>query len=335
MQLKDKQEERLKNITYNILPPFPKELYLEVNSSCNHKCFFCANIKMSRSKEFIDDELAKKIMLDSFKEGSSDITFFATGEPLIFPKLAEYIKYAKEIGYSYIFLTSNGALATKEKIENLIDSGLNSIKFSINAGTKESYKKIHGKDDFDKVIENVKYFDEYRKKVKSNIKLFVSLVPTKINDGEYNSLMKKIGNYIDQEIDMRSCSNQGGNMEENNQYENINPENILGTLKTHQFQKICPDPFNRIIVSAEGYLTACVVDYQNALIIKNLKDISIGEAWRSEEFQNFRKKHLENNLQDLICYNCLNNVNNEFKPLDKQYFKPFKIEKKDMERYYE
>ena len=44
-----------------------------------------------------------------------------------------------------------------------IDNGLDSIKFSIHGGTKDTYKKIHGKDDFDRVIKNLIWVDEYRK----------------------------------------------------------------------------------------------------------------------------------------------------------------------------
>jgi pyruvate-formate lyase-activating enzyme len=332
--LKEKQEERLSNVTHLITPNFPKELFLEVNNTCNHTCIFCANIKMTRDKSFIDDKLAKKIIYDAFDAGARDIAFYATGEPLIFPKLSEYIKYAKDIGYEYIFLTSNAALSTDSKMKSIIDAGLDSIKFSVNAGTKETYKQVHGKDDFDKVVENIKDWDKYRKKTNSKLKMFVSFIPTRLTQYEYPLLMDKIGEYIDQEIDQRECSNQGGNMIENNIYEDINPNNILGTLKTEQLTSICPDPFNRLTVSSEGYLTACVVDYQNALVISDLNKVSIVEAWNSNEFQELRKKHLEDKLEGTLCYNCLKNKNAEFEPLKKEFFRPLKSEKK-MENLYD
>lgn len=332
--LKAKQEERFNNISYSLAPKFPREIFLEVNNTCNHQCLFCANSKMTRDKIFIDDKLAKKIMKDAYKAGATDISFYATGEPLIFPKLAEYIKYAKELGYSYVFLTSNAALSSYMKMKGIIDAGLDSIKFSVNAGTKETYKQVHGNDDFEKVVQNIKEWDEYRKKINSKLKIFVSFIPTQITKNDYPLLIQKVGKYIDQEIDQRECSNQGGNMLENNKFETINPENILGTLKSHQFTKICPDPFNRVIVSSEGYLTACVVDYQNALIIADLKEASIVDAWHNEIFQKLRKKHLEDKLEGTVCFNCLKNKNEQFQPLQQEYFRPLKNEKV-MEEFYE
>lgn len=323
MTLSQKQTDRFNGISYSMTPPFPRELFLEVNNSCNHHCFFCSNSKMQRSKEFIDDELAKKIIVDAFKCGASDITFYATGEPLIFPKLAEYIRYAKDIGYSYVFLTTNGALSTDAKIKSIIDAGLDSVKFSINAGSKESYLKVHGKDDFDKAIESVKRWHDYKKQVNSKMKIFVSFIPTHETSDEYDLLMNQIGCYLDEKVDERQCSNQGGNMIENNKVASINPSNILGTLKKNQYTTLCPDPFNRAVVSSEGYLTACVVDYQNALTIADLRDTDICTAWNSDVFQTLRKKHLDGDLSSIICDNCLNNCSRYFEPLIIEHFKPF------------
>ena len=86
-------------------------------------------------------------------EKNLQVGFYATGEPFILPDLADYIRNAKDIGYTYVYLTSNGALATPERVREVIDAGLDSIKFSINAPQKKLYKFIHGKDDFDTVLE--------------------------------------------------------------------------------------------------------------------------------------------------------------------------------------
>ena len=52
-----------------------------------------------------------------------------------------------------------------KRIAQAIENGLDSIKFSIHGGTPETYEKIHGKNDLDRVIKNLKYVDEYRKKI--------------------------------------------------------------------------------------------------------------------------------------------------------------------------
>jgi len=320
--LTEKQIERVKGAIYEKDPPFPRELYLELNNTCNHTCFFCSNEKMTRSNKQMPFVLVEKIMIDAYLAGARDIAFYATGEPFMYKKLPDAIRKAREIGYDYIFITSNGALAGPKKSIPVINAGLDSIKFSINAGTKESYENTHGQDDFDKVIKNVKWWHQYRVDNKLDFKIYVSMVPTPTNQGEYDNLISLIGDCLDQEIDQRQCSNQGGNMLENNTVVEIDEKSILGTLKVDQYTDICPDPFNRVVVSSEGYLTACVVDYQNALIIADLNSEDIKDAWSSQKYQNFRQKHLEKELLGVICHNCMNNCHDSYKPLDVGYFKP-------------
>ena len=66
---------------------------------------------------------------------------------------------------------------------------MDSIKFSIHGGTPETYEKIHGKNDLDRVIKNLKYVDEYRKKNNKKLKIFVSM-GTYANTNEIELLRK-------------------------------------------------------------------------------------------------------------------------------------------------
>ena len=81
--------------------------------------------------------------------------------------LQDYIFEAKKLGIKRVYITTNGALANIDKVIKCIEAGLDSIKFSINAGTKESYKLIHGQDDFEKVFNNLNAIFDYKKKKKN------------------------------------------------------------------------------------------------------------------------------------------------------------------------
>ena len=61
----------------------------------------------------------------------------------------------------------------------------------------KTYKKIHGKDDFERVIKNLILLSDYKKKEKKNIKLYVSIVETHENSGEIDTLKNIVGEYID------------------------------------------------------------------------------------------------------------------------------------------
>ncbi len=123
-----------KNYEKDLILPIPKNMLLEVTNACNHKCIFCANSKSTKRQRIIDDKFAYRILKEAYELGTREVGFYGTGEPLINNNLEKYIKYAKEIGYEYTYITTNGALLTEERMKKIVESGIDSIKFSFNAG---------------------------------------------------------------------------------------------------------------------------------------------------------------------------------------------------------
>lgn len=322
MSLSAKKSKRMEVDFDNPCPPAPREVFFDLNNTCNSKCFFCSNKKIG-IPAFLDKKLGFRLLKEFFDFGTKDAGLFATGEPFIRNDLSEFVYEAKRIGYEYTFLNTNGISAVPEKAKRVLDAGLDSIKFSINAGTKETYKKIHGVDAFDTVISNIKWFNEYRKKSGLKYKIYFSMVFTSLNEGEWPKLCDIVAPYVDA-TDQRSCSNQGGNMLENNSTEKIDPKNLLGSLKKTQCTGKCPDIFSRCTVTPQGYLSACVVDYRNYLIIADLNTANIKDLWHGQEYVKLRRKHMEGALKGLICNNCLHNCDEEAFPLRPEYVMPFK-----------
>ena len=148
------------------LPPFPEEIFLDLTSFCNHACVFCSN-PLIKHKKTMNHNMALRVIKEAYDCGARELGMYATGDSFMVKNLHEYVEYAKkEIGYDYIFITTNGALASPERVQPVLDAGLDSIKFSINAATKESYKIIHGYDDFEKVLANVRSIKEWKEKKK-------------------------------------------------------------------------------------------------------------------------------------------------------------------------
>lgn len=295
-------------IDKKLTPPFPKNMLIELTNICNHNCIFCANSKMTRKKGNIDENFLFRILKEAFDEGTTEVGFYATGEPFVSKNLALYVTKAKDIGYKYVYITTNGALATPERTREVIEAGVDSIKFSINAGTKETYKSTHGKDEFDIVIDNLRYISDYRKKNNKNFKIFVSSIVTRYSESEKKILEEKLKDISD-DIVFINVANQGGMMYEINENLSINGDEYL-------IKKMpCSLPFNSLHVTYEGYLTSCCIDFQNYLTVADLNKVSIKEAWNSEIFIELRKKHLENSIEGTLCYNCIYNKNEGVDPL--------------------
>ncbi len=305
LKKKDKATYRTTDELLVPLPPFPKIMLLELTNRCNHKCEFCFNSRANRKKADISENLLSRILKDAFQLGTREVGLYTTGEPFMFKNIEQTIQSAKNIGYNYVYMTTNGALATPDKTEKVIEAGLDSIKFSINAATKETYKLIHGKDDFVKVIKNLKFIRDFRDRGNIKLNIGVSFILTDINRKEKQYAEDRIGTIVD-DLVFYEQGNQGGYM---------NKATLPQIIKTTP----CSMIFNRFHVSCEGYFTLCCVDYQNYLAVADLNETSLYDAWASQSAIDMRNKHLSSNIEETLCYNCITGKDGDIKPLAPEY----------------
>ena len=132
-------------------------IYVEVSpiGACNHRCTFCSvdYIGYNTSKQ------DKKVMLQTLKDmsnnGVKSVMFAGEGEPALWKPLPEVAVAAKDMGLD-ISMTTNMIPFGDNNTEKFVSS-CSWIKASINAGSKEDYKKIHQtkESDFERVMINL------------------------------------------------------------------------------------------------------------------------------------------------------------------------------------
>ena len=173
-------------------------IYVEIGptNSCNHNCIFCAVDWVGRDKDFID----KKTMLETLDSmanlGVKSVMFAGEGESLLHKDIGLFTKKAKQSGMD-ASITTNGIPVTKQKREECLPN-LSWIRFSIDAGTAETYSKIHQtkKEDFNKLLHNIE--ESVRFKKKNNLETIIGaqflLIPQNLEEVQtFSKLFKKIG----------------------------------------------------------------------------------------------------------------------------------------------
>lgn len=295
--LKERINERFLSIDLSINPPFPdKRFNIELSNVCNHQCVFCTNKNLRREKRFIDETLLYRILQEAYDLGVYEVGYQIMGEPFASKNLDVYIKKAKTIGYSYVYITTNGSLAVPNRLMEVVDAGLDSIKFSINAATRESYELVHGQDDFEKVIQNVMFCNEYRKTSGKHYKIYASFVVTKNSSLEIKEFKRKYAHLFD-DIAFYAVMSRAGLVPE---YEGISKYKI-------EASKTCLQPFNAIHVTCEGYLVPCCVDANLELVTADLNNVSLKEAWYCDEMTQLRKLFINGKISNIHpqCRKCL------------------------------
>ncbi len=132
-------------------------VYMEISpmGTCNHRCTFCALDFMEYEVRYLDASILKEMLSEMGELGLKSVMYAGEGEPLLHKRIAEITEHTKKSGIDVAF-TTNAVLLSKAMSEKILPY-TEWIKVSINAGSRESYSKIHRAkpEDFDKVIKNM------------------------------------------------------------------------------------------------------------------------------------------------------------------------------------
>ena len=295
-------------------------LRLETTNICNHACRFCPNRKLVRKRRFLEKDLGMRVIKEAADMGIKRGGFFIMGEPLLNDETLDYYAYARDLGFNVLFLTTNGSLATKDKIKQIFDSGVTSLKFSINAGRPESYKKIHGKDDYDKAMSALRYAYKYRNDHNIPCRILSSYIVTKDNVSEIKQHYQNIKDYVDDFAFFGMATFASSVLEDT---EDIKTEFDSGDVEHVDFQNTCPCSLivNSINVTCEGFLHLCVTDPMNLAAIEDLHVMSLKDAWYSDRMVAIRKMHADGKLEGTVCNNCIYRKTDVVKPFNEKLYK--------------
>ena len=132
-------------------------IYMEISPSggCNHRCTYCALDFMGYEPRFLEVEMLCERLAEMGRLGVRSIMYAGEGEPLLHRQLPRIVEHTHRSGIDAA-LTTNGVLLGQDAAEALLPV-TSWIKVSINAGTPETYARIHRchREDFDTVVENL------------------------------------------------------------------------------------------------------------------------------------------------------------------------------------
>ena len=280
---------------------YPKNLMVELTNMCNLRCIMCDNRKMKRKRGFMTLDTYMRVLKNAKEIGIEMVGLYTTGESLLHPQIFDFIRMAKKWGFKYVYLTTNGIPLNKEKIDKLIKSGLDSIKFSIDAATKKTYEKLRPPGNFDKLYENVKMLREMRDRKKSKLKIYSSFILTNENSRELKKFKEFWKDMID-EVIVCIVTNQSSHQKK--EFEKLVPKNVKALI-TGRKGEYCNRLWNRIIVTYDGKYTICPEDFEAELVYGDIRKEPMKKAWNNKKMKNFRRMFKTKNFDlSARCRTC-------------------------------
>jgi MoaA/NifB/PqqE/SkfB family radical SAM enzyme len=141
----------------------PVCLYLEVTNRCNLLCETCP-------RTFETLEPPADMGWDLFTRivdqvpNIARVVLHGVGEPMLVADLPKMIRYLKDRG-TYVLFNTNGTLMQPRRFQELIDTGLDELRVSLDAADAETYARVRGKRFFDRIVRDVGKFVAYKTQV--------------------------------------------------------------------------------------------------------------------------------------------------------------------------
>ena len=264
-----------------IVGEFPIHLDIETTNVCNLHCPFCATTYKNwgpYKKGFLEFAIFKRVIDEGVDNGLCSIKLSFRGEPLLHPDIAQMIAYAKKRGIIDIYFNTNAMLLDENKIDQLIDSGLDRISISFEGTSKEVYEKYRVGAEYEVVLQNIKKLRHIRDK------RGISYPQIRIQSVLFSELKATFDQYVRfwQEI-----VDEIGYLD--GRYEKPDDEH-RGFIADWA----CPFLWQRMVVLWEGTLLPCLmhgIDDFSLMSLGNIQEVSIKDQWKSAVISGYRALH--------------------------------------------
>lgn len=288
---------------------FPKYLTIETSNNCNARCIMCPKgQKGTKNLQLMNDSVFDKIIAEvrEYSDWIEMICLNSDGEPLLDKGIGEKIKRLKEINIKHVFISTNAALLSENKILELLESGLDDIRISLDGFTKETYEKVRRGLNYDIVKANTLNLIRMRDSFHSNMAIRIRMVELEENAEEREAWLKYWGSQVSatDRVQLMPMHTWSGTIAEEEK-----------SRIEYYSDKPCISVFSSCAINYNGMVQLCDSDIEQQEIMGSVIENSIKEIWQGEKFELFRNYHINakrNNIK--ICQGC-DHWSREFKEI--------------------
>ena len=295
------------NINSKFIHKFPEVIRIEPSATCNLSCIHCPTgtydnpIKGNMSKELflkIKDEITNKNIRVA--------VLYMGGEPFINKNFFFMVKELKNIDIPFIKTVSNGMLLNTAIINNIIESDLDAIEFSLDGINSDMNDFIRKNSHHQKVIDNVKELLEQKLLNGSNIKVSISSTQFKYFDtnnvlksSTSDWLEKKFKKYLDFGLIDINYVNAI-------EWSDMNLDKTIFDVVVDETDKVtnyCDYVTSTLTIRYNGDIVPCCYDLTSQLIMGNITDNKLEDIWNNSAYIRLRKSIYEKKFYS-ICSRC-------------------------------
>lgn len=203
------------------------------------------------------------------------------GDPLLDLNMAYYVKTLSEKGFRSYF-SCNPANMNLDRTIEMFENGLTYIKFSIESVYDDRHKALRGeKSDFSSSYEKI--LGLLRIKTAMELKTVIVITMLDLDQpDQWKQYLELQRLFADKDVYvyLKSQDTQWLTKE------------YHGTNSIH-WTEPCKHPWMSMTIKSNGDAAMCMEDYNNDIVLGNVKEESLYSIWNGKKYDDLRRGHLE------------------------------------------
>jgi len=123
----------------------PNTFWMVTNYTCNNRCFYCYAAEGCResgqSQDVMDFDYAIEVMTE-MKRCNAEHCLLIGGEPTLYPKLLDLIRFGTKIGLKVKLVSNGRKLSNRKFVRQIKEAGLVHSSVSIEGATAEKHNEV-------------------------------------------------------------------------------------------------------------------------------------------------------------------------------------------------
>ncbi|HHV37645.1 MAG TPA: radical SAM protein [Candidatus Cloacimonetes bacterium] len=290
----------------SIVNAHPPALMIEPTNICNLSCPLCpsGSGELKRARGMMDLQLFKDIT-DQVHKHIGMFILWNQGEPYLNPAFNQMVSYASSKGI-YTMTSTNGSLEMNP--DEIIDSGLNRIIFSLDGTKAESYEQYRIGGDFELVKRNIAELTRAKRNRASKtphiVWQFILMSHNEDEIKEAREMAKQLG--VDK-LEFKTVQIYDKEdiafLPSKHQFSRYKHSKDKFELKTKLLNR-CRRLWTQPVINWDGELAICCYDKDLLFPIGNIRDHSFLSLWKSAKMNKIRRTILRSRKDIEICRNC-------------------------------
>lgn len=252
-------------------PCRPRHALVEIVRRCNLRCPLCpVGNNLARRIPDMSWQTFRRIV-DAFAPSLESMTLHNYGEPLLHRRIGSFIRHAKNAGVKRVALTTNGNHLPPSLAEELVTSGLDFIRFSVDTSDPEAYGRYRVGGQLSRVLSNIELLAQTRTRLNATTPLIEAqamlMRTTEQHAADFHGAVTRSGadrvrwKTFNPLMSGEAVLEQGVTFvpleAAYRRHENVVPRPAADRSE----MRLCSWPWDRLVVLADGTIAPCCHDF--------------------------------------------------------------------------